>query len=58
MRIGLGYEVHKLFEDRDLKTLALTFGNQRNFTREMKKAIESIIEREATSFFPKEVCEK
>ena len=54
---GIITDENIIFEDRDLKTLALTFGNQRNFTREMKKAIESIVEREATSFFPKEVCE-
>ena len=56
-KYGILTEENIIKEDRDLKTLALTFGNQRNYTREMKKAIESIIPREATSFFPKEVCE-
>lgn len=54
---GIITDENIILEDRDLKTLALTFGNQRNYTRDMKKAIESIITREATSFFPKEVCE-
>ena len=54
---GIITDENFITEDRDLKTLALTFGNQRNYTRDMKKAIESIIQRDATSFFPKEICE-
>lgn len=39
-------------QEKGIKTLALVFGNKNNYTYEEKKAIENIIDREATSFFP------